>query len=320
MQLQEYSKKRFISKWVVSYIYFNSTKIPDEFDLILNCHIDIIPWNQDQFTCVEKQGKIYGAWALDMKWNLTSALLAFKNHAKMSKKNIAIQFVTDEEIWWYNGTKYQLSMGIKSLFTITTEPTNFGIVYKAKGVYQFELTAKWTTYHSAYPWSGENAIENMLVFLNTFTKQFKNPDIDSWVTTYNVSEIYSPSQWYNKIPDICKVKIDLRFIPEDQEHIKQLIQELLTKNISICDYAFEPCFETDKNHKYIRMLQKWVEKYTWTWRKLYWANWTSDGRHFLKNAIEFWPIWSGIWSDKEWVDVQSLEDYYLILSDFIKNI
>ena len=50
-------------------------------------------------------------------------------------KKIAIQFVTDEEIGGFNGTKYQIQEGLKTNFVLATEPTNLILSMKQKELY-----------------------------------------------------------------------------------------------------------------------------------------------------------------------------------------
>jgi acetylornithine deacetylase/succinyl-diaminopimelate desuccinylase-like protein len=56
--------------------------------------------------------------------------------------------------------------------------------------------------------------------------------------------------------------------------------------------------------------------------RLYWANGTSDARHFAviwASGIEFGSVWWGIGEDEEWVSISWLESYYNILIDFLRK-
>jgi acetylornithine deacetylase/succinyl-diaminopimelate desuccinylase-like protein len=109
----------------------------------------------------------------------------------------------------------------------------------------------------------------MLEFLKNFTLRFQNPTSNKWETSYNISSINTLNSAYNKIPDMCSVKIDIRFVPDHEKTIKQVIQDILLVNCSLKEYAFEPCFQTDKHNENIIELQKLVEKYSTYKSKLY---------------------------------------------------
>lgn len=50
---------------------------------------------------------------------------------------------------------------------------------------------------------------------------------------------------------------------------------------------------------------------------------SSDARHFTKvgcAGVEFGPIGGGIGTDKEWIDIPSLEKYYKILREFLLHL
>lgn len=216
-ELSEFDFQIYEKQGVKSILFYNIFPKDGHFSLILNSHLDIIPAKKEQFIPRIGEGKIFGAGALDMKWALACALYAFKTTAKNVSYPLAFQVVTDEEVGGYKGTKYQIESWISSDFVIATEPTNFDIVHKAKGVFQFEIITRGVTAHSAYPWRGKNAIQHMLEFMNRFQKRFKNPEQDMWETSYNFSQIQTPDYGYNKIPDICRLKIDMRYIQEERK-------------------------------------------------------------------------------------------------------
>lgn len=318
-ELKEFEYKEFYVDWVSSILFYNHYPKSGIFSLLLNSHLDIIPAKQNQFIPIIEGNRIYWAWALDMKWWLASALHAFKFNAKNSAIPMGFQIVTDEETWGYKWTKHQIESWVLSDFVISTEPTNLDIVHKAKWVLQFEVVILWLTTHSAYPWRWSNAIFLMMHFLQKFTQVYVNPEKDSWKTTYNFSEIISTQYGYNKVPDECRVKIDIRYTDKNFEKLENKIRSLLPKNSVMNIYAKEPCFYTNPSSPEIKNIAKIIQQYTQRIPKIYGAHGTSDARHFLKNAIEFWPEWGDIWWDQEFVEIKSLQIYYEILSQIINN-
>ena len=59
--------ERFERNGKPSLLAYKGTKRPDKFTILLNGHIDVVPGTAEQFTAIEKDGKLYGRGVLDMK-------------------------------------------------------------------------------------------------------------------------------------------------------------------------------------------------------------------------------------------------------------
>ncbi len=67
--------------------------------LILNAHVDVVPGREDQFRPFERDGRVYGRGAQDMKAAAAAMLLLLKELATTgTHPSVSWQFVTDEEI------------------------------------------------------------------------------------------------------------------------------------------------------------------------------------------------------------------------------
>jgi acetylornithine deacetylase/succinyl-diaminopimelate desuccinylase-like protein len=70
----------------------------------------------------------------------------------------------------------------------------------------------------------------------------------------------------------------------------------------------------------VKLLVKLIKSKTKKGGKLIGGHGSSDARHFTRvscPAVEFGPIYGGIGSDNEWVDIPSLEKYFQILKNFL---
>lgn len=319
-QLQEFTIERFEHNGVKSALVYNVPSRPERFKILLNTHLDIIPGKEEQYTPRIVGDKLYGAGAMDMKANLVSALFAFKDVAKTIAAPIAMQFVTDEELGGFDGTKFQVTEGVRADFVLATEPTNFDIVHKAKGVLWLKITTNGVSAHGAYPWRGDNAIWKMHDFLESLKTQFPIPTEEVWKTTVNLSAIEAANKTYNKIPDECVVGLDIRFVPEDANSILANIKNLLPHDITLEILAQEPALATDTESVFVKKLESISAGILNKDVVLRGAQGSSDARHFQPvgcPGIEFGPIGGGIGSDDEWVDIPSLEKYYEIIKTFL---
>lgn len=318
--LKEYAIERFENSGVKSALIYNSPKRPKKFKIILNGHLDIIPGKEHQYLPKIKGNRLYGVGSMDMKANVASLIMVFKEVANKVNYPLGLQVVTDEEIGGLNGTKYQIDKGVRADFVIAGETTNFQVVNKAKGILWAKISAKGKTAHGAYPWRGENSIWKMNKFLNLLEKKYPVPSREKWATTVNLSRIQTSNQTFNKIPDDCEVWLDIRYIPEETNAIVSSIKELLPKGFELDIVTKEPSLLVDENNQYLKILQKVTEQITKKKVSLRGAQGSSDARHFSRvncEGIEFGPVGGGIGTDNEWVDVQSLELYAKILHEFL---
>lgn len=318
-QLSDYPAQEFLSNAKPSILIHNAKSGTKHFKIILNAHLDVVPGRKEQYTPEEKDGKLFGRGAYDMKAAAAVMLLLFGELAKKVTYPLALQLVTDEEISGYNGTKYQIDKGITADFVIAGENTGGEIRNKAKSPLWLKIKTLGKTSHAAYPWLGENAVLKMYSILGKIEKMYPTPKAPSWTTTVNVSKIETKNSTYNRVPEDCAAWLDIRVIPEDHD-VMENIKKILPENTEIeVDVQAKPAY-TDPDNTYIKQLQQAIKKMTGTTEKISGANGASDVRFFNEKnipGVEFGPKGAGAHSDEEWVDIKSLENYYHILKEFL---
>ncbi len=319
--LQDYKIERFEREGIPSALVYNTATRPKKFKVLFNVHLDVVPGLEENYIPKIKNGRLYGVGSMDMKGNAAAAILLFKELAKDLNYPVAVQLVTDEEVGGFNGTKLQVEKGARADFVIATEPTNFDIVHKAKGVFWVKILANGVTAHGAYPWRGDNAIWKINTFLNNLKKKFPIPKKEVWATTVNLSKVETTNNSINKIPSDCAASLDIRFVEEDKKTIEAQIKNLAKElKLKLEVVEKEPPMFTAKDNKYLVELAKATTKNIKNKAILRGANGTSDARHFADvgcPGVEFGPIGGGIGSDEEWVDIKSLKTYSDILKDFL---
>lgn len=318
--LKGFKVERFENNSVKSALIYNTQKRPKKFKVILNGHLDVIPGKEHQYFPQIKGNRLYGVGSMDMKANVASLIVVFKEVASKINYPLGLQLVTDEEVGGFNGTKHQIDKGVRADFVIAGETTNFNIVNKAKGILWVKISSKGKTAHGAYPWRGKNAIWKMNSFLNLFKKRYPVPNTEKWVATVNLSKIETSNQSFNKIPDDCTIWLDIRYIPEETNTIVNNIKESLPNGFKLDVVAKEPVLFVDENNQYLKILREVDERITRRKVSVCGAQGSSDARHFTQvncDGIEFGPIGGSIGTDNEWVDIPSLEKYYQILKAFL---
>jgi succinyl-diaminopimelate desuccinylase len=322
-QVPGFTIRRFSRRGVKSLLVSNASPRTHRFRVLLNAHLDVVPGKPHQYRPKQVGNRLYGVGAMDMKGSTACLLLAFREVAKTLPYPLALQLVTDEEVGGFDGTKLQVEKGIRADFVIAGEATSFDIVNQAKGVLIASVTAKGKTAHGAYPWRGDNAIAKIQEFLNRLDHAFPVPARQRWISTVNVSTIRTSNEAFNKVPDDCTVGLDIRCIPEDAVTIVRRIRSLLPKGCTLQVAANEPALQTPANHPDLLVLRRTVRQLTKKNPPLRPAQGTSDARHFARvgcPGIEFGPVGGAIGSDHEWVDIPSLDQYYRMISQFLRSL
>lgn len=298
------------------------TKTPTIF---LNGHLDVVPAKSRQFKPQVKGNRLYARGAQDMKAACAVMMKVFKDlasDASFPRDKLGLMLVSDEEIGGFNGSKALIGKGYKPKFLMTGESTNFDIEVAAKGVLWLKLTSKGRSAHGAYLWEGENAIRQMTFAIDKIGKLFPTPKRETWKTTCNIATIAGGAAT-NRVPDTCELKLDIRYIPEDDpDEIIRRIKSTIPKNVKLEIIEKEPYLRTDPAHAHLRLLKKIVRQKTSRSPKFVKKHGASDARSFSEAGIpttSFGPIGAGLHSDNEWVNLKSLTQYEKILIEFVSN-
>lgn len=320
----QFACKQFESKKVVSALFYSKRYThKTRFSVILNAHLDVVPGNRSQFTPVVKAGRLYGRGAQDMKAGAVVMIKVFQQLADVLTYPIALQIVTDEETGGANGVRYQLQHGVRADFVISGESTQLDIVHKAKGIMRVQLETKGVSAHSAYPWNGKNAIEQMVALLENVKKIFPRVKGNMWRSSYNVATIQTTNTASNVIPDNCSCVLDVRYVKEEFEVLKRDLLALNGERTRVNIEYVEPAHHSNSKDTRISVLSTAEKRITGTRPKIRGAHGASDVRHYDEagmTGVEFGPIGAGLHTDNEWVDLTSLEQYEKILTDFLLSL
>ncbi len=323
-EVDKFFVKSFSKSKSPSLLVYSSASLPKKFKVILNAHLDVVPGRPQQFKPKVNKGRLYGRGAYDMKAAAAVEILVFKELAKKLPYPIGLQLVTDEEVGGFAGTKHQIEKGVRADFVIAGEPTDLEINNAAKGIIWAKVYATGVSAHGAYPWLGENAILIINKFLDELLKIYPVPRSEVWSTTVNVASIQTENTSYNTVPDKAFVLLDIRYIPDDKEKVLEDLKSL-AKNYKL-DLEIvlkEPEHFTPKTDPNIFLLQKATTKIRGRKSRIVVKHGGSDIRHYNAvgcEGITFGPVGAGHHTEEEWVDIQSLEDFYLILKEYLLSL
>lgn len=319
--LKNFPSKKFIKNGSKSILFYNKKNLPKKFKLILNAHLDVVPGKKNQFKPFIKEDKLFGRGASDMKATAAVFIILFSKIAKTLNYPIGLQLVTDEEIGGFSGTGFQVDKGIKTDFIIAGEPTNMSINNEAKGILWIEFIIKGKSAHSAYLWNGDNAIAKTSSLVNLLLKHFPSPQTEEWQTTCNIAKIETKNDAINKVPDHCRLVVDIRYVPEDLKKVRDIISKFENSFTSVKYLEEGSVSFSNKNNKTIKLLRK-VLRNNGQPDQFIKKHGSSDVRFYNAlgmDGITFGPIGAGLHSDNEWVSLKSLSIYYKVIKDLLSS-
>ena len=193
-------------------------------------HTDVVPpgpdqqWVSSPFSPTERDGRLYGRGAADMKSSIAAFVVAVEEFVATCPKHkgsIALLITSDEEGPALNGTAKvcdTLSQrGETPDYCIVGEPTSseyFGDTIKngRRGSLSGRLTVKGKQGHVAYPHLARNPIHLLAPALDALVKEHWDDGNEYFPpTTFQVSNLHSGTGAGNVVPGIAVMDFNFRF-------------------------------------------------------------------------------------------------------------
>jgi len=215
--------------------------------IILSGHTDVVPasakeWSSDPFVSAEKNNKVYGRGACDMKGFIACSLALAPYFASQNlKKPIHFSFTYDEETACQGAPvmiKELKKRNLNCSVCIVGEPTNMKAVQAHKGCYEYSTYFTGLAGHGSAPDKGVNAVEYATRFVNKLLelreelkrREPKNSVFTPPYTTLGIGRIKGGLA-RNVIADQCVVDWELRpVVPEDGEFVNKTMDAYI-KNV-----------------------------------------------------------------------------------------
>lgn len=296
-----------------------NTKTPT---IMLAAHLDVVPAPPRLFKLVEKDGKFYGRGTCDMKFAIAAYLQLIDDlQEDLALYDFGIMITTDEEVGGRDGVAALLQANYRTQACVLPDGgENWTLEQSAKGILWMNLTATGKSSHASRPWEGENAIEKMLLFLQAMQKElFTEQNEDT--NTCNIGVI-SGGLTPNQVPDVCTVRLDIRFLNSEEQH------RLLGRIAELCE-MYDVAFETmlndsainiDLANPFVVTFAQSVEKVTGQPLRSTRSKAASDARYFATYDIPtlvIYPPGGGLHSDEEWIDVKGFYLFKDLLQDYL---
>ena len=197
--------------------------------LVLSGHTDVVPvegqpWDTDPFTMVERDGRLFGRGASDMKGFVGVVLSKLPQFmARELRTPVHFAFSYDEEIGCIGVRRLIADLadaGVKPSACMVGEPTLMRPIVAHKGKHSWRCKVRGHASHSAYAPQGVNAVEaacEIVAFLKAMQRKFRDegpylPEFDVPHTTVHTGVIRGGTQ-LNIVPHECTFDFEFRFLP-----------------------------------------------------------------------------------------------------------
>ncbi|MDA0703563.1 MAG: acetylornithine deacetylase [Proteobacteria bacterium] len=209
----------------------------------LSGHTDVVPvegqpWDNDPFTVIEKDGKLYGRGTCDMKSFLAIALAKVPQmKSSPLKKPLHLALSYDEEIGCLGAPRMIEAIGRnlpKPAIVIVGEPTEMKVANAHKGPYVYETVVTGLEAHSSQTHIAVNAIHyaaRVVSFLEDLAEEMTGraePGAAEFVPPYSTISVTTVDGGTanNIVPRQCVLGINVRQLPgTDPEEILRRLNE-----------------------------------------------------------------------------------------------
>lgn len=279
--------------------------------IVLNGHLDVVSGKEDQFTPVEKNGRIYGRGSADMKGGcaaMMNAVLDLKDKPLNCK--VMLQLVSDEEEGGLNCSRYLVEKGYIGDFAICTEPTNLNVAIQSKGFMRVDIKANGDSAHGSRPWEGNNAI---LMNIENYKTVVNLPILKQGSEYFEKSSVnlafLEGGDVYNRVPDKSVIGLDIRFIPSlNPNKIIEEIEKAVDGEVSL--KLLGSGVNTSSEDMYVKRFLDAINRTKGcSETKLIAQHGSADTRFFSEKGIstlEFGPVGANWHGEDEYVDIKSV--------------
>jgi len=241
--------------------------------LVLAGHTDTVPfdesqWSVDPLRSTERDGRIHGLGAADMKAFFALALEAARRVERAALARPLTVLATADEECTMAGARALERAGLRpGRHVVIGEPTGLRPRHTHKGVFMeaIELTGRGA--HSSHPALGASALDGMqrvmgglIAWREQLAREHRDDQFDVPVPTLNLGVIRGGDS-PNRVCARCELEVDLRLLPGMEiEPLREALHERVREALAGTDLAlgfrtlFEgiPAMRTDRGAAVVR--------------------------------------------------------------------
>jgi len=295
-------------------------------------HTDVVPtgpiekWHSNPFVPTERDGKLFGRGAADMKTSIAAFVVAVEDFLAKNAKHsgsIALLITSDEEGPAVEGTVKVVDLlngrGERIDYCLVGEPTcvsRLGDTIKngRRGSLSGALRVKGVQAHIAYPHLGKNPVHAVAPALAELAATEWDKGNDSFPpTTWQVSNIHGGTGADNVTPNDVEVRFNFRFgTASTAEGLRQRVHAVLDRHKLEydLDWTLGAAPYLTPRGKLVDALSAAIREVTGTAPEVSTTGGTSDGRFIAgicSEVVEFGPVNVSIHKLNEHIDLAAIE-------------
>ncbi|USS85032.1 ArgE/DapE family deacylase [Fructilactobacillus myrtifloralis] len=311
---------------------------------VFSGHADVVAaggdWDTDPFVLTEKNGKLYGRGACDMKSSLAAMVIAMidlKESQTPLPGTVRFLLTVGEEVGEY-GAEQLTNQGYMDDATalIIGEPTGYQICYAHKGSLDVQIEAKGKVAHSSMPQLGNNAVQNLLELLTIINQRMSqvhatDPATGDFLFNFTV---LSGGDQVNSIPGTATVALNARTIDEfDNAAVLDTIQSAVNQlQHQASKYQFDvrvlmnlPPVDGQAENQLVKRGQQVGEQVSGHPISTFGGTYTTDAAKFLVNQAADFPFMifgpgnQSLHSANEYIDKQMYFNFIDIYRQLMLN-
>ncbi|HET7765514.1 MAG TPA: succinyl-diaminopimelate desuccinylase [Burkholderiales bacterium] len=295
-------------------------------------HTDVVPtgpldqWHSDPFVPTEREGKLFGRGAADMKTSIAAFVVAVEDflakHAAHGG-SIALLITSDEEGPAVDGTVRVVELlkgrGERIDYCLVGEPTcasKLGDTIKngRRGSLAGVLKVKGIQAHIAYPHLGRNPVHQVAPAIAELAATEWDKGNDAFPpTTWQISNIHAGTGADNVTPNDVEIKFNFRFgTASAAEGLKQRVHSVLDRHKLEyrLDWTLSAVPYLTPRGKLVDALSAAIRDATGLAADVSTTGGTSDGRfiaEICREVVEFGPVNASIHKLDEHIDLAAIE-------------
>jgi len=218
--------------------------------LLFACHLDVVgpgetPWKYPPFGATERDGRIYGRGAVDMKGGTAAAVAAIAGVVKSGTElhgDIILVAAAGEETDSCGATRFVAdTASLPELAgVVIPEPTDFAVVTAHRGMLWLEITTRGKAAHSSTPHLGVNAIGAMRLIMNELEDYEVPVEPHELLGGCSMSiNTIAGGKALNVVPDKCALGVDFRTLPGQNHQNIVVDMERIFAKLKSADPQFE---------------------------------------------------------------------------------
>ncbi len=295
-------------------------------------HTDVVPtgpiekWRSDPFVPTERDGKLFGRGAADMKTSIAAFVVAvegFLAKHPSPRGSIALLITSDEEGPAVDGTSKVVELlknrGERIDYCLVGEPTcvsRLGDTIKngRRGSLSGTLRVRGVQGHVAYPHLAKNPVHLAVPALTELAATEWDRGNESFPpTTWQISNIHGGTGAANVIPGEVEILFNFRFsTASSPERLKARVASILDRHglDYELDWSLSGTPYLTPRGKLVETLSAAIRDITGATPEVSTTGGTSDGRFVAEvcsEVVEFGPVNASIHKLNEHVDLGAIE-------------